>query len=407
MDNVSHALAGCLLAAGTVRLLERRGVDLPTSFRRAAVTIGIVTAELPDSDLVYAGSSLGMGKLGYLLHHRGHTHTILFALAGALLVWLVALAFRKQLRARPLKTALLFLALAGTLSHLALDFTNNYGVHPFWPVINRWYYGDSVFIIEPWLWVVAIPALWMVHRAVVPRVLFALLLVAILLAAWSIGMVEREIALALTVGTVLSFGAFRIIPPGVRVSVALGLCFLVEGMFFAASWRARALVREAIPATNYREVARTPFIGNPLCHNTMVIEQDGHLYRVTEAVVATVSAWRPANKCASQPRGGVPGNALSTRLASASIRWGTTWSAPVADLRRIVRENCEVAAAMQFIRVPVWRELQGGAVEVGDIRFGSLAGGFASITAASKPASCPRFVPGWTPPRADLLSPTP
>lgn len=407
MDNVAHALAGCLLAAGTVSLLERRGIALSKSFRRAAVTIGIVTAELPDSDLVYAGSSLGMGKLGYLLHHRGHTHTVVFAIASALLVWLVTLALRRQLRQKPFKSALLLLALAGTLSHLALDFSNNYGIHPFWPLENSWYYGDAVFIIEPWLWVVAIPALWMAYHATMPRVVFSLLLVAILGAAWSIGMVEREVAIALTAGTVVSFGAFRAIPARQRISVSVATWLIIEAMFFGASGRARNLVHDAVGNTTFREVARTPFIGNPLCYNALVIEQDGEWYRVSEAVVATVSSLRAASDCAAESRSGVPGNTRSTRVATASVRWGGTWSAPLADLRRIVQQNCEVSAAMQFIRAPVWRESPGGAVEIGDIRFGSLTNGFASITTAKNPVGCPRFVPGWIPPRHDLLSTPP
>jgi hypothetical protein len=123
--------------------------------------------------------------------------------------------------------------------------------------------------------------------------------------------------------------------------------------------------------------------------------------------VATFSAIRPANECVLTIRGGVPGNSLSTRLPTNSVRWERTWSAPVADLIRLVRDNCEIAAAMQFIRVPAWRELKDGGVEIGDMRFGSLSEGFAGFTASSQPSQCPRLLPGWDPPRADLLSPAP
>ncbi|WP_370466973.1 metal-dependent hydrolase, partial [Salmonella enterica] len=44
------------------------------------------------------------------------------------------------------------IACLATLLHIALDFTNSYGVHPFWPFDNRWYYGDAVFIVEPLFW---------------------------------------------------------------------------------------------------------------------------------------------------------------------------------------------------------------------------------------------------------------
>src|SRR5438309_5939835 len=41
----------------------------------------------------------------------------------------------------------LYACLAG-LSHILLDFTNNYGVRPFWPFSERWYSWDIVFIVE-------------------------------------------------------------------------------------------------------------------------------------------------------------------------------------------------------------------------------------------------------------------
>ena len=43
-------------------------------------------------------------------------------------------------------------ALLGTLLHLSMDALNSYGVHLFWPFENRWFYGDSVFIVEPLYW---------------------------------------------------------------------------------------------------------------------------------------------------------------------------------------------------------------------------------------------------------------
>ena len=42
----------------------------------------------------------------------------------------------------------LYACLAG-LSHILLDFTNNYGVRPFWPFSEKWYSWDIVFIVEP------------------------------------------------------------------------------------------------------------------------------------------------------------------------------------------------------------------------------------------------------------------
>jgi inner membrane protein len=46
-----------------------------------------------------------------------------------------------------------YAGLAG-LSHILLDFTNNYGVRPFWPFSERWISWDIVFIAEPVLLIV-------------------------------------------------------------------------------------------------------------------------------------------------------------------------------------------------------------------------------------------------------------
>jgi inner membrane protein len=44
---------------------------------------------------------------------------------------------------------LFFYACLAGLSHILLDFTNNYGVRPFWPFWEKWYSWDIVFIFEP------------------------------------------------------------------------------------------------------------------------------------------------------------------------------------------------------------------------------------------------------------------
>ena len=50
-------------------------------------------------------------------------------------------------------------ALIAALSHLLLDWTNNYGLRPFFPFIPRWYAGSLVFIAEPVLWILLLAAM--------------------------------------------------------------------------------------------------------------------------------------------------------------------------------------------------------------------------------------------------------
>ncbi|MEO7360953.1 MAG: metal-dependent hydrolase [Gemmatimonadaceae bacterium] len=408
MDNVTHALAGCLLAAGTVTIAEHRGFELPRSFRAIASAVGIITAELPDVDLVYAGSMLGMGKLGYLLHHRGHTHTVLFAVTSALLVWLATLAFRRETRTLPIRNVLLVLALLGTGSHLALDYTNNYGVHPFWPLVNRWFYGDAVFIVEPWFWIVAIPPLYLFYRGRVPRSVLGFLLITILVASWLLGMVGGGVAAALTAATFAWMQCLRVVRGERRIAYGVGAWLAVETVFGVASAQARAAVQASVGTHTFRDVSLTPLIGNPLCYRALVVEVDGPTYRVTNAMIAPFNRVRNAAACVSQGEdnllsGSAFGSTLSAHVSNESVRWDNEWSAPLSDLQHIVSTHCEAAAAMEFMRVPVWSELKNGDVEIRDARFGTGARGFASLTASAHPRQCPRFLPGWTPPRNDLL----
>ena len=40
----------------------------------------------------------------------------------------------------------------GVLSHVAMDWLNTYGVRLLMPLSPQWFYGDAVFIVDPWLW---------------------------------------------------------------------------------------------------------------------------------------------------------------------------------------------------------------------------------------------------------------
>ncbi|MGZ8493955.1 MAG: metal-dependent hydrolase, partial [Gemmatirosa sp.] len=82
MDNVTHSLAGLLLAESAVQLRARRTGAAPSPrFRAVAAVASMIAANLPDADLLYTG--VGGDRLTYMLHHRGHTHTVVVALLAA------------------------------------------------------------------------------------------------------------------------------------------------------------------------------------------------------------------------------------------------------------------------------------------------------------------------------------
>ena len=73
----------------------------------------------------------------------------------------------------PLVAGVAFLA---PLLHIAMDATNSYGVHPFWPFYDGWLYGDSVFIVEPLLWAAAAPLGFLLRTALARALVGAVLL---------------------------------------------------------------------------------------------------------------------------------------------------------------------------------------------------------------------------------------
>ena len=129
--------------------MGRAGLNRKTALATLTLTLA---AEAPDLDVL---SRLRGPAFGFA-HHRGFTHSFLgVPLDAAVVVGFVYLLWRWRGRrlknpSLPPRWGLLFLyaCLAG-LSHILLDFTNNYGVRPFWPFSERWYSWDIVFIFEP------------------------------------------------------------------------------------------------------------------------------------------------------------------------------------------------------------------------------------------------------------------
>ena len=121
----------------------------------------MLSNNIPDFDALYTW--ITTKPLGSLLHHRGHTHTLVLALPLGLLSLLPVVGWARR-RVWALTSLdwrwLVGLALAGGLLHIAFDSSNSYGVHPFWPFYDGWFYGDSIFIIEPFLWAAMAPPLY-------------------------------------------------------------------------------------------------------------------------------------------------------------------------------------------------------------------------------------------------------
>ena len=129
--------------------MGRAGLNRKTALATLTLTLA---AEAPDLDVLgrFRGPAFAFA------HHRGFTHSFLgIPLIAAATVGFVYLIWRLRGRRTrnpnlpPRWGLLYFYACLAGLSHILLDFTNNYGVRPFWPFWEKWYSWDIVFIVEP------------------------------------------------------------------------------------------------------------------------------------------------------------------------------------------------------------------------------------------------------------------
>ena len=82
MDNVTHSLAGLVLAESAARLRARRTGAEPSAGSRAAAAIAaMVAAYLPVGYLFYSGT--WSDQLTYMLQLRGFSQTVVVEFAGA------------------------------------------------------------------------------------------------------------------------------------------------------------------------------------------------------------------------------------------------------------------------------------------------------------------------------------
>jgi inner membrane protein len=122
MDNVTHSLVGLMMAR--------------VSGRNAWMMV--VAANLPDVDIIsWAG-----GSLTFLEYHRGIMHSLT---AAPLIALIPMLLFRSR------TWQSYAMCLAAVLSHLALDWTNTYGIRMLLPFSGRWLHLDMTDVVDPWI----------------------------------------------------------------------------------------------------------------------------------------------------------------------------------------------------------------------------------------------------------------
>jgi inner membrane protein len=143
LDNVCHTLVGAALA--------KTGFDRRTPLAGATMMIG---ANFPDIDVVAVpfGTDIAIRRG---ITHGVPAHIILpFVLAALVLAWDRWVRRRRDPSLAPAVPREILVASAVSIAtHPFLDWCNSYGMRWLMPMRNEWFYGDSLFIVDPWLWI--------------------------------------------------------------------------------------------------------------------------------------------------------------------------------------------------------------------------------------------------------------
>jgi inner membrane protein len=392
MDNLTHSLLGATLAEAFLPREARAA-------RGVFMAFGIVAANLPDIDVAYTW--ITVEPLGDLLHHRGHTHTVVGLLAlGLLLAGAAALVPAVRRLDVPLRKWLALLGGVALGSHLLLDSWNSYGIHPFWPFDSRWFYGDAVFIFEPWLWMtwgvaVVVNTVRSWTRALVAGAVTLLpATMAVLgVVSWTV------LAWLVLVGVALAALALRV-PPRTRAAAALAAGALVVGALFVlraeAHQQVDALLRPEL-RSEVLDVVLSPEPADPRCWSVIAIEKDeAHRQFVLHRGTLSLLPSRLAPEDCALHRlwriQTVPWSGQAQLARAEPLRQS------LDRLRHYARNDCRVAAWMQFGRAPFFA--QDG---IRDLRYEMRSRENFTAMEILEGGACPSFVTDWGLPRADLL----
>jgi inner membrane protein len=238
MDPLTHTLFGANLAA--TRLGQK------SRFASSALVVG---ANFPDLDvlaeLVSDDASVGFRR-GWT--HGLPAHVVLpFVLTGILMLidrW------RPDAGRRFDRRWILILSTIGIWTHPFLDWLNTYGMRWLMPFSGKWSYGDAVFIMDPWLWLV-LGLAWLLGRRATWRLGIAFGAIVGLIANVVAGRSTEYIPVVVGVAAVL--GVALLLPP-VRGKHRLSAGALALSCAYIAM---RLVISEASEATVERELGRS------------------------------------------------------------------------------------------------------------------------------------------------------
>ncbi len=337
MEPITHFLTGACIG--------RAGLNRRTA---CATLAAVLAAEAADLDVLWGFA----GPVEGLKHHRGITHTFIavpFVAAAAVgATWIYhrwverRRARREETRtplepgaptrpqAQPVRWLWVYLAaLLSSLSHIVLDWTNNYGVRPFFPFSPRWYAGSFVFIAEPVLWMLLSAAL------IIPGIL---------------GLAEREISSKRTPFRGRGWAIF-----------ALSGMFLLWCLRYAEHAQAVGLIlNNPITTDPVERIAAEPYPWNPFRWHIIVETQNYYQFAEVNTRTDDVDSDPQTDQLYKPPDTPAVEAAKQTELGKIYLDWGR-WSV-VQDVGQVEELGIDPP------RLPPGRTWT--TVEFTDLRFG-------------------------------------
>ena len=395
MDNITHAFIGAAMAECAVP--KRASPRARTVFMCA----GVIAANAPDVDLLYSG--VIEEPLGYLLHHRGHSHTLVGVGVLGFLIWSgLRLLPQARLAIRGMELRWLALVAVALAGHVLMDTANGYGTHLGYPFWSGWVYGDAVFVLEPWLWAI-LGAVLALNAGRNWRVVIALLTLVPIGALIQVGLLQAGVAAVVIVAAGVAAVAMRRWSRTTRAAAALiataAIVVVMSGISRAAKDQARRVIADP-SGGDVIDVTADANPGAPWCWAMLVLQQvpsrSGDALVARRATLSLLPGIWPAASCASARLGA--GWSTET-LRSADFVLHRQWTIDVEELRALYAGNCRARAWLQFGRIPY---VSNGSIV--DLRFENPIGQNFTPMALDPERECPKYVTNWELPRRDVLA---
>ena len=306
MDPVAHTLVGAVLAETGLKRVSR--------YATATLLIGV---NLSDID----GIAKFWGQDASLYFRRGWSHGILaLVVLPLLLAGLIWLWHRWRSRTTDDRQAfrpgwIVSLAFLAVCTHPVLDWMNTYGIRLLMPFDERWFYGDTLFIIDPWIWLVLAAGVLLARQINTTELAFWF--VVAVLSSWLILNTEHAniwiqsawfAGLVLIVVLRIKRGTTNSAPTYARVSVAMVI------MYICAMYGV-ARITENLVTDQYQtplQVQANPLPGQPFSYRVIFVYDE--YYRVID----------PQGREYEVPRE-KPNQIVRTAMQSESIRGFVNW----------------------------------------------------------------------------------